>query len=190
MTEPWSVRIARAMRALGWPKPLMAERLGMKNHKSVTRLLAGGRPTVDVLLKLQAIEKLYAGEIEKQKAHPNRTVRKAYLWPPPWVGCRQRWWVERLENKPAARPADLAALGPDRTDPANILVGRLDPGNYPNRVLKIIDWTPEGRRKYAQDREDAARVADAARRAGKRRVGRKRVEGTAQVTEAGRTERA
>jgi len=178
VTEAWSVRVQRVMRALGWPVQLMAERLGLKSEGAVVRLLRGGRPAVEVLLRLQSIERLYAGEIEKQRARPGRTVRKAYLWPPRWVGCRQRWWVERRENKPPSRPADLQMLGADRTDPAVILTGRLDPRLYPGRVLRIVDWTVEGRRRYAADQENAARERDAARKAGKRSVGGKRAEGT------------
>lgn len=171
VTEAWSVRIRRLMHALGWPEQLMAERLGFSRSNAVKRLLRGGRPSVDVLLRLQALEKLYAGEIEKQKANPKRRVRKAFLWPPIWVGCRKRWWVERCENKPAARPADLQMLGQSRTDPAVVLTGRLDPRLYPNRVLRIVDWTAEGRRRYAADQENAARERDAAKPKRPRPVG-------------------
>lgn len=157
MTEPWSIRIQRIMNALGWPAPLMAERLGLSSHGSVLRLLRGGRPRIDALLKLQAIERLYAGEIEKQKLRPGRRVRKAHLWPPPWIRCNQRWWVERQENKPPSRPEDLASLGASSADPAAILVGRLDPRNFPGRTLRVVDWTAAGRDKYARDCEERAR---------------------------------
>ncbi len=170
MTETWAVRVQRVMRALGWPKELMARELGLVSPRAVQRLLDGGRPTVEVLLRLQKIETTYAGEI--QAYIPGRGRRKkAYLWPPRWVGCLNRRWIGGPEVKPPSRPADLQALGPSRTDAASVLTGWLDPGNFPGRVLRVIDWTPEGRRRYAKDRADAARERDAARPKRPRPVG-------------------
>lgn len=160
MIEAWKVRIKRAMQALGWPLALMAEELGLKQAVSVTRLLRGGRPSVDVLKRLQAIEVKYAGEIEKNKLDPHRSVRKAYLWPPGWVECNQRRWVLGPDHSPPSRPADLATLGANRTDASIVLTGRLDPRNYPGRTLRVVDWTPEGRRRYAADRKAEARRRD------------------------------
>lgn len=164
MTEAWKVRVKRAMQALGWPAQLMAEQLGLRGAESVKRLLRGGRPSVDVLKRLQTIEARYAGEIEKNKLDPHRSVRKAYLWPPGWVECNKRRWILGPESSPPARPADLAALGGDRTDASNVLTGWLDPSNFPGRSLRTVDWTAEGRRRYAADRAAEARRRDDERR--------------------------
>ena len=152
MTEAFSVRIKRLMRAMGWPKKYMALRLGMRAEAAVTRLVNGGRPTVAVVLRLQELEAEYAGTLEVQKRVPWRTVGRTHLWPPVWVGCRKRWWVVRHGAiEPTTRPADLAALAGDRTRPEVALTGRHDPRNFPGRTLRAVDWTAAGRAKYAAD---------------------------------------
>lgn len=171
MIEAWSVRIRRLMNAMGWPTELMALKLGLVSHDAVTRLLRGGRPSIDVLARLQSLEQLHAGEIEKQKAAPSRRIARSHTWPPDWIECRKRWWIERHGDKPTTRPADLAALDVNRTNPEIVLTGRFDPANFPGRVLKVVDWTPAGRRRYAEDRAAAARKVDDARR---KRTGRTR----------------
>lgn len=146
----WAERVKELMRAMGWPKALMATKLGLADESSVLRLLRGGRPTVEVLLNLQRLEKEHAGAIEARKG--KRGARQARLWPPAWVECRERWWDNEPETKPPSRPADLAPVATSRTDPAVVLTGRFDPANYPGRSLRVVDWTPAGRARYAADR--------------------------------------
>jgi transcriptional regulator with XRE-family HTH domain len=159
MTEAWSVRIKRLRFAMGWPYPLVAIKLGI-GETALRRLRNGGRPKIEVLLRLQELEKRHAVEIEKQRRVPYRRVKEAYLWPPSWVECKQRWWVEIGESKPASRPPDLQALGETRTDDATILTGRLDPRNFKGRALRVVDWTLAGRTRYAEDMLEKLRLRE------------------------------
>lgn len=170
MTEAWSVRVKRIMHALGWKRELMARELGLVHPDGVTRILNGGRPRVEVLLRLQQIETRYAAEIEAGRK-PGGDMRKAFIWPPMWVECNKRRWIGGPESSPPSRPADLAALGSGGTDAEAVLTGWLEPGLYPGRVLRVIDFTLEARRRYAQDRKDAAGERDATKRGRSRAVG-------------------
>lgn len=159
MIELWKVRVKRAMRALGWPGELMAQELGI-GRAALLRVLKGGRPSVDALKRLQVIERKYERQIEKLRADTKHAPRKAYAWPPRWVECGKRRWIGGPEVQPPSRPADLQALGGDRTDGSTVLTGWLDPRNFPGRTLRVVDFTAEGRRRYAEDRENEARRRD------------------------------
>jgi hypothetical protein len=153
---PWTDRLKLIERALGWPRKLLAKNLGFRDARPVDRIVEGGIPDVETLLKLQAIESLYAEQIEDRR-NRNGGPKKAVEFPPDWVECRERWWIGGVKHESAARPADLAALGENRATAETVLRGRYDPRNFPGRSLKIVDWSAAGRARFAKDRQAGPR---------------------------------
>ncbi len=156
MKGPWTDRLKLIERALGWPRLRLAQELGFVKANPVDRIVNGGIPSVETLLRIQAVERLYAEQIEHWRGRNGGRRTKAVLFPPASIECRQRWWVGGVQHVATARSADLAALGAAGPD-APALSRRTDPRNFPGRVLKIVDWTAEGRAQFTKDRQARSR---------------------------------
>lgn len=154
VTGPWTERLKLLMKACGWTIARLAEEMGIGSG-SLTRVMRGGRAKVQFVLRLQALESLHADNLTRWKETRGRwRPRKADLFPPAWVECRERWWTDEEQ---ASRPEDLAEMGTGSADPSGVLTGRYGSDNFPGRTLKVVDWTTAGRALYRKNRPSRAR---------------------------------
>lgn len=155
MSGPWTKRLLLLKKSCGWTLQRLANELGFSDRKPVNRVIHGGRASVRFVLRLQGLENLHAEQIKRWVESGGRArPKKSTAFPPDWVECRERWFPE---DESAARPADLEALAILGSDPAGVLTGRYRPDNFPNRILKVIDWTFQGRALYRKNRPSRAR---------------------------------
>ena len=79
--SPWARRIRDLGGALGLDIGGLGKQLGYCNGAAVLRVLKGGRPSVDFLLRLQKSEAVYEREIKEfiRQARPFKRNRERYL---------------------------------------------------------------------------------------------------------------
>lgn len=103
--HPWNRRIYDLAGSTGWSLGELGRQLGFKGtkpYKSVTRILQGGRPSVPVLLRLQALEKQHEEQI-KRFIYQGRPYAKFHT-------LRQRYGDTLLKGR-TKRPSDIAEMG-------------------------------------------------------------------------------
>lgn len=97
--SPWARRIFDLLGALGLNIKEGGQLLGFCDGRSLSRILYGGKPTVQFLLTLEKLEAAYAGEIQRFIAE-NRQYKRN----------RERTLLARGRSTPA-RPEDIAEMG-------------------------------------------------------------------------------
>lgn len=122
VTSPWAIRLTELMYACGWSHSVAAQKFGLVNTTGIKRLLDGGRPRVEQVLRLNTLEQAYAGEIEAFRRGDIQIKRGAKQWWTP--GNRFDWRI------PETRPESRKALGE--------AVGGVVPEGEAPRIYKLV----------------------------------------------------
>lgn len=120
--SPWAARLLELMKACGWSPKAAAHKFGLKSSLAIKRLLEGGRPRVEQVLRLRTLEEAYAGEIESFRLGHIQIKRGAKQWWTP--GNRFDWRI------PETRPQSRTALGE--------AVGSMDGSESAPRTFKLV----------------------------------------------------